>query len=221
MDKLGREGKSLGRGPTEGILLGAGCSVRMGGLKQLAQLHGKPLLAWAVENALSSSLERVHVVLGEGASEIAIAMEGLLAHPRVRVILNPGFREGIGSSIRAAMVNLLPESNSVMILLGDQPFVWPHIIDQLLERFYKSDSEICVPLFGGKRGNPVIFGRPFFEELARLRGDVGGRLILERNPGALLQVEVKDPGVLWDVDTEEDLERARRMIPDGSQRRGG
>lgn len=202
----------MGKGPTEGILLAAGSSVRMGGLKQLAHLEGRPLLSWAIENALSSKLTRVVVVLGESASEIVRALERILSHPRVEVVLNACFQEGVGSSIRCGVRKLSPDSNSAMILLGDQPFVWPHVIDGLLDAFYRSDKEICVPFFQGKRGNPVVFGRVFFSELARLEGDFGGRLIVERNMENVLEVELGDPSVVIDVDTQEDLERAKGII---------
>ena len=51
------------------------------------------------------------------------------------------------------------------------------------------------------------FGGELYSELATLAGDEGARRLVARYPA--FGVEVADPGVLVDVDTEEDLERIR------------
>ncbi len=51
-----------------------------------------------------------------------------------------------------------------------------------------------------RRGNPVLWPARCFDALRALSGDVGGKHILARAPGAVLEVSVDDPGVLRDVD---------------------
>jgi len=43
------------------------------------------------------------------------------------------------------------------------------------------------------------------DELLQLRGDTGARAILERHRAEIVRIECDDPGVLFDVDTREDL----------------
>jgi molybdenum cofactor cytidylyltransferase len=66
----------------------------------------------------------------------------------------------------------------------------------------------------------VAFGAELYSELALLGGDEGARRLVARYPAQ--GVEVDDPGVLLDIDTQDDLARARaqhalaparRMLP--------
>jgi molybdenum cofactor cytidylyltransferase len=59
----------------------------------------------------------------------------------------------------------------------------------------------------GVRGHPVGFAAELYSELTALRGDEGARRLAARYPA--IGVEVDDPGVLIDVDTEADLESVR------------
>ena len=61
-----------------------------------------------------------------------------------------------------------------------------------------------------RRGHPVGFAAELYSELILLRGDEGARRIVARYPAQ--GVELDDPGVLLDVDTEADLEALRRAV---------
>ena len=63
----------------------------------------------------------------------------------------------------------------------------------------------------GRRGHPVGFASGLYSELMSLVGEDGLRRLLARYPAH--GVEVADAGVLFDVDTEADLEAARAMVP--------
>jgi molybdenum cofactor cytidylyltransferase len=99
---------------------------------------------------------------------------------------------------------------SVMFLLGDQPMVDSRMINHLLDRFWKSDRDICVPTFQGKRGNPAIFSRNLYNQLLGIKGDVGARNIIKEHPEHVLYVEIDNPLYFCDIDTEEDLTRIKR-----------
>ena len=70
----------------------------------------------------------------------------------------------------------------------------------------QSFAPACVPVFEGRRGNPVLFDKALFRELTELRGDTGGRELLEKYASAVVMVPA-DPAVLLDIDTPEDYER--------------
>ena len=92
-----------------------------------------------------------------------------------------------------------------MFLLGDQPMVDSMLIDLMLKRFYKSDKNICAPIYKGKRGNPTIFSRKYFNLLRRVKGDSGGRDIIIANPDDILKVNTDSPACVYDIDTMDDL----------------
>ena len=68
-------------------------------------------------------------------------------------------------------------------------------------------SNIVVPVFDGKQGNPVGFGKRFFKNLMMLNEDSGGRSLLQTHADAIQRIEVDDPAILHDIDTPEDLKK--------------
>jgi molybdenum cofactor cytidylyltransferase len=52
-------------------------------------------------------------------------------------------------------------------------------------------------------GVPAIFPRSVFSDLASLRGDVGARVLLQRNPDRVVRVPMASAAI--DIDTPEDL----------------
>jgi molybdenum cofactor cytidylyltransferase len=186
-----------------GIILAAGEGSRMGAVKQLLRFKGKTILQWVIDNALSSSLQKVVVILGHRADLI----EPLITGKAVQVVINNDYQQGQSSSIKAGLRALPEGTEAVMFLLGDQPLVVPETINVLLSAFLESGAPIVLPVFCGKRGNPVIFGRETFQRLESLDGDCGGRSIFQEYVGKILQVPVGDPYIRFDLDTEVDYRR--------------
>jgi molybdenum cofactor cytidylyltransferase len=179
-------------------------SLRLGRPKQLLDVGGRPMLARVLGAALGSALKAVVLVLGHEAEGIKGALGEDLFDPRLRTLLNPKYREGMSSSLRAGLLPLIDDFPSVMFLLGDQPFVDARTINLLLERFWSSGKDICVPVCQGERGNPVVFSRRFYGKILKLTGDTGARGIIRANPEWVLQVEIQDPRCFLDIDDEED-----------------
>jgi molybdenum cofactor cytidylyltransferase len=179
-----------------GVILAAGESKRMGQPKQLIEIGGKTMLNLVLDAALASALEPLYVVLGHEAPSMREAVNG-----RAEVVVNPDYREGMGSSVRAGVAALPPETSAAMFLLVDQPGITAAAINALLAR--STPVNIVAPLVAGRRGNPAVFGRRWFSDLACACGDSGGRTIIEAHPEALLLVEIDAD--LRDVDTPEDL----------------
>jgi molybdenum cofactor cytidylyltransferase len=71
-------------------------------------------------------------------------------------------------------------------------------------------AEIVVPTFDRKRGNPVLWPRRYFAEIAALSGDVGARALIDRHADHLRLVAIDDPAILVDVDTPAALAALRR-----------
>jgi molybdenum cofactor cytidylyltransferase len=101
---------------------------------------------------------------------------------------------------------------AVMFLLGDQPMVDPATINHLLKCFRASEKNICVPVNRGKRGNPTIFSDHFYNRLSAIEGDIGGREIIELHPDQILEVEIENSLVFFDIDTPQDLEELNSLL---------
>ena len=102
-------------------------------------------------------------------------------------------------------------TRAVVIGLGDKPFLSKSTIERLIERFEQSGPEVAIPLYRGKRGNPVLFSRSVFAELYKLKGDVGAKEVIKGKDHSVIEVSVNDPGVLFDLDTPDDLRKAEKL----------
>ncbi|MCP4198864.1 MAG: nucleotidyltransferase family protein [Proteobacteria bacterium] len=199
--------------PTAGIVLAAGMSTRLGRAKQLLELNGKYLVEWVIDAALESKLVEIILVLGHEQQKILDALGNKADLPRVQVVPASGYREGLSRSLQSGLAVARRKYPSVMFLLGDQPLVTAKTINWLLEEFWKSDKDICLPVYRGKRGNPTLFSQKLFDELATIQGDIGARNVIEAHLDGLHYVEVKEPQGFFDVDTEKDLAAIKPFLP--------
>lgn len=191
------------------VVLAAGASTRFGSPKQLVRLAGRPLLHTAVTRAAEVAGNALIVVLGAGATELA----PLLKHSPGSIVVNQDWREGIASSIRAAVARLPPTCAGVMLVLADQATVSADDLKRLAGTWRKQPQYIAAALYEGVCGVPAIFPRSTFRELAQLRGDTGARVLLRRNADRIVRVPM--PSAALDVDTPEDLLAIEAPPPDG------
>ena len=202
-----------GRAPRiEGVVLAAGASKRMGAQnKLLADIGGEPMIRRVAGAAVSSGLDRVTVVLGSEADAVAGALEGM----DLEFAFNPDHAGGQSTSLRCGVDHLGGDASAMMVVLGDMPLVDSGVIDALIAHHRAAgtpDSAITLPETGGQRGNPVIWGRAFFEELRAITGDIGGRALFAAHPAAVNPLEWRDPDTALDVDEPGALADIRRRI---------
>jgi len=118
------------------------------------------------------------------------------------VTVCPDADSGMAASLVHAIRHSLPDAGAWLVALGDMPFVLPSTI-QALSAALAGGAAIAAPVMGGRRGNPVGFGRAHLPELLALEGDQGARGILNAHP--VTGVPVDDPGIFRDIDTSADL----------------
>ncbi|HEX2631414.1 MAG TPA: molybdopterin-binding/glycosyltransferase family 2 protein [Bradyrhizobium sp.] len=189
------------------IILAAGRSTRMGGPnKLLAELGGKPLVRIVTEQALASRAQGVIVVTGHQADDVQKALHGL----KVTFAHNPDFAEGLAGSVKAGIAAVPSGADGVVICLGDMPLIEARLIDRMIESFAPDRGNlIVVPVSDGRRGNPVLWSRRFFNELMTLDGDIGARHLIAKHGEAVAEVPVEGHSAFLDIDTPEALETAR------------
>ncbi|MDB5580939.1 MAG: 4-diphosphocytidyl-2C-methyl-D-erythritol kinase [Bradyrhizobium sp.] len=190
------------------IILAAGRSTRMGGPnKLLAELGGKTLVRTVTERALASKASGVVVVTGHQAEQVEQALAGL----NVKFVRNPDFAEGLASSVKSGIAAVPPDADGAVICLGDMPLISADLIDRLILTFAPDRGNlIAVPVSDGRRGNPVLWSRRFFNELMTLDGDIGARHLIAKHGEAVAEVPVEGHGAFLDIDTPQALEDAQR-----------
>jgi molybdenum cofactor cytidylyltransferase len=199
--------------PTAGVILAAGRSIRLGRPKQLLEIKGKILIEWVLEAALNSNLGMIILVLGYEYQKISQILGPKLQHPRLEVLINHQYQGGLSQSLRCGLQKIKDTYPSVMFLLGDQPMIHSKIINHLLDSFWSSDKEICVPVYQGKRGNPVILSKSIYPELEKIEGDKGARDLIQAQEDKVYFVEMDEPLLLLDIDTEEDFKIVESCFP--------
>ncbi len=190
------------------VILAAGRSTRMGGPnKLLAELGGKTLVRTVTERALASKASSVVVVTGHQAEQVEQALSGL----NVTFARNPDFAGGLASSVKSGIAAVPADADGAVICLGDMPLISADLIDRLIETFAPDrGSLIAVPVSDGRRGNPVLWSRRFFNELMTLDGDIGARHLIAKHGEAVAEVPVEGRGAFLDIDTPQALEDAQR-----------
>jgi len=121
-------------------------------------------------------------------------------------VRSPHFKAGLSASLHAGLAALPVEAEAVLVCLGDMPLLTQTLIDRLLDAYDADEgSLIVVPTYHGKRGNPVLWDRRFFAEMAALTGDTGARGLLLRHAEHVVEVECESDAVLLDFDTPDAL----------------
>ena len=173
------------------IILAAGASRRLGEPKQLLRHQGQTLLRRAV--AAAGACAPVLVVTGCRAEAMAAELAGL----EVQVVVNPGWEEGMASSIRAGVAALPEGWEAVLFLVCDQPAVDAALVGRLISAW--SGAPVACA-YDGVLGIPALLPARFRDRLLGLAGDRGARSLLGE-PGV---VAVPFPEGAWDVDVPGD-----------------
>lgn len=144
----------------------------------------------------------VHVVLGASAERVR-ARADLTG---CSVTVNPGWAEGMGSSLRAGLGALAATgADAALVLLVDQPGIGADAVARVRSA-YRSRSGIAAAAYDGERGHPVLFGADLWAEIAAgAVGDQGARAYLRAHRDAITLVECSDVAQAYDIDTVEDL----------------
>ena len=192
--------------PVYAIILAAGESRRFGQKNKLFLPCGsETILEASVRNILNSRVDGTVIVLGHQADRV----KELLRKFSCLTVINPDYREGMGSSVVVGIDYWLERIGRIptagfLFALSDQPFILPAVIDNLIGKYRDSRADIVVPVFNGRRGHPSIVNRKYADEIRQVADRWGAREVLLRHPDKILSVPVEAEGVILDIDTPKD-----------------
>ncbi|MEU5289364.1 nucleotidyltransferase family protein [Streptomyces sp. CA-278952] len=195
---------SAARNPeVAGVLLAAGGGRRLGGRpKALLEHRGRPLIEHAVRSLRDGGCGPLHVVLGAAADEVRARAD----LSGCAVTVNPGWEEGMGSSLRLGLAALgAADADAALVLLVDQPGIGVEAVARV-RLAYRSRASLAAASYGGERGHPVLFGADRWADIAAgAVGDRGARAYLREHRDAITLVECSDVAEAYDIDTSQDL----------------
>jgi molybdenum cofactor cytidylyltransferase len=189
----------------DGVVLAAGFSQRAGRFKPILDLLGVPVLERCIRN-MSPVCDYIIVVGGHRIEEIVKITRHL---PKVTVVKNEFFEQGMFSSVQCGIRSV--KGDRFFIIPGDQPVVKTETFIQLMS----VDGEIVIPRYNGKKGHPVLFDSRLIPEILALSPTAILRDFIHSKTSAV--VDVEDPGIGMDIDTNEDFKRVERYIQEKMQ----
>ena len=183
--------------PIGAIVLAAGFSNRFGSSKLLAHLsNGKSIFQQTVERIAEVFPARLVVTRPEMAAQLQSLAQG------TSILSFEHAEQGMGATLAFA-AQQIGDWDGCLVCLGDMPFIETSTYRRIADNI-TADS-IVTPTFNSKMGNPAAFGKNFFTDLGALTGDSGGRKLTSIYPQAVRELQVSDPGILQDIDTQEEL----------------
>lgn len=166
-----------------GVVLAAGAGRRFGGPKAL-------VAGWLVDRCTAladGGCDPVLAVLGAAADDAR-----RLVPDRARAVLEPGWQEGMGASLRRALrtaEGLDPVPDAVLVALVDTPGLSAEAVSRLLRAAEPAPAAALVQAtYRGRPGHPVLLGRDHWAGVVRAaRGDRGARDYLRGRDVVLLE----------------------------------
>lgn len=199
-------------------VLAAGHSVRYGKNKLVEPLLGEPVVARAID-CVPAGMPIVVVSATPEVDAIADA-RGI---ERVRP---DGFDEdvaatlGQSASVRAAAAFARDAGwDACLFLPGDQPLVEHGSVTRMLGVSALRPDVLVRLSWRGRPASPALFPSNFYEALSSVEGDAGGSSVVGEGD-VCVSVEASLPWELWDIDTPDDLGRAREILESGLGRGG-
>lgn len=183
-----------------GLILAAGYSRRFGAQDKRAMPFGtgQTLLA-ATVGRISACFTHWRLVVREEDNLEAL---GLSRHTPVirtgRASLGQAASMADGFAAIAAEA-ALADCRAAAVLLGDMPYIQPETLRALCAQAHR--DRILRATHAGEPGHPVLFGRTFWPELARISGERGGADLIRRHTAQYRAIPTADPGVCRDIDT--------------------
>jgi molybdenum cofactor cytidylyltransferase len=184
-----------------GIILASGFSTRVNREKLILNVGGVPIIESVIRAVKFSHIDEVLIIYqNDKIKEIAEKYS-------IKTVYNERANEGQSAAIKTGIQSAHPDTDGFMFLVGDQPYLNSNTINKLIDTFKREKQTIVVPVYAGKRRNPVIFPSKLREDLLNITGDCGGRVIIDRMTDSVKLVNINKSIVGIDINTEDEYEK--------------
>ncbi len=166
-----------------------------------------PLIRETIRTQRPETTRRIYVVNDRPDSEMIESIQlGLQNIPRDPLSPSPS----------------LPLSPSgCLICPGDHPCITPAAINECIEGFVQDPSRIVIASHAGRRGHPIVLPGDIVFDVLSWPPSRGLNEVRTLHADRVKIVEVDEPGILIDVDTPEDLQRARDFLDETGRASAG
>lgn len=181
------------------IILAAGASTRMGQSKQRLPWKAGTLLNHAIGTARSSGVSSVTAVLGADEEE----NRNTISQEKVNIVSNPLWENGMGSSLKAGLRNVIqssPKAKAILVMVCDQPLVTAEHLRSLITDLDKPGVKAVVSRYAGTTGVPAVFAASLFDSILNMDDAQGAKKIIQHlTEKELVEIDLKGGEI--DLDT--------------------
>lgn len=181
---------------TEGIILAAGQSSRAATNKLILEIENITI----IERCILSMYDYCSRIIVVGGHKIDDIYQFTKEYPKVDLVYNKDHLSGMFSSIKTGLEFL--DGDRFFLTPGDYPLINKSTYEAML----KVNEDIVVPIYNTKKGHPVLMKSYLAREILDDIDTNSLRDFIEKKGPTTLEVE--NPGILFDIDTIEDYERA-------------
>lgn len=186
------------------VIPAAGYSSRAGFFKPLLPTGSSLIMERSVHTFQQAGIENIRVVVGHKADLLI----PVLARLGVRAIMNPSYDQGMYTSIQAGVRSLENDIEAFFLLPADCVFVSAETIRVLLRAYDGGSFEVIYPVYRAERGHPPLISTKLRNPILAAEPEGGLKGLLEREAHGSAEIEVGDEGILIDLDSEEDYQKA-------------
>jgi molybdenum cofactor cytidylyltransferase len=179
------------------VLLGAGLSTRFGSEKLVSDFEGSLLLQRVLDNLGPSRILPKYLVVKTGFSLDKFDLRGFTP------VLNPDYRSGISSSIKAGLRRCDPDTEGIVLTLADMPFVHWKDVERLIAEA-SSRREIVAFSHRGEKGFPTFLPCSIFPDIFSLEGENGAFSLVRTGKVSSKLIEGEKRHV-QDIDIRDDI----------------
>lgn len=191
------------------ILLAAGASTRFGSPKALVRIGANSIIERILAMLLDTKASEVIVVLGADAEKISSKIP---KNSGIKIVLNENYSQGQTSSFKAGLTNLDSNTEGILLLPVDMPFIKKETINLLIETFLKNTYLIVVPTYENKNGHPPIFSKRLFRDFKDLKNDEPLSTLSRKHEKETLKLPVNDPGVIRSFNTMQEFKQLLSLL---------
>lgn len=189
------------------VIIAAGYSSRMHSFKPLLPIGDKTLLETTVATFTGAGITDIVVVVGHHSELLIPLIEAI----DLKWVLNPNYQLGMFSSVQTGAAAIDPTSRAFFTMPVDVPLVKSETIQGLVNTFDLQEMDVLYPSFEGKKGHPPLISANLIPELLSSK-DEGGLKVFLQQQAKPAYLNVSDPGILVDIDTQESYERLIQSI---------
>ena len=188
------------------LIMAAGESSRFGSDKRFAKLpNGKLMIEQVIQTVEQTCLDFKLVIK---PSDLELGF--FKSIPMDNLLVAKNASQGLGASLSDAMTIIEGRYQNCLICLADMPYIEAETFSAVCRKLIEVDQHKqqvlavipCVEVDGKKKqGHPIAIHSALFENFKRLKGEKGGKTILDQYIQQSVFLNVDDESIIRDVDT--------------------